>query len=77
MTTSYQASATATSIAPDLQRSPDDASLTVATQRAKARGLKVALRPMVADAGAGTWRGSFAPSSPASWFTGYRTMINH
>lgn len=77
MTTWYQTSSTATSMAPDSARSPSDAALTIAAQRAEARGLKVALRPMVADAGAGMWRGSFAPTSPSAWFANYRLMINH
>lgn len=72
----YQASPTATWIAPDPNRSPSDAAITAAVQRAKARGLKVMLR-VWAESASGGWRGSFAPSSVSAWFDSYRRMSAH
>lgn len=57
-------------------RTPTDASLEVAVKRAKAKGLRVMLRPAV-DPLDGTSRLYLNPSSPSAWFASYRTMINH
>lgn len=72
----YMASKSSSTVAPDSQRTPTDASLGVAVQRAKAKGLRVMLRPSV-DPLDGTSRLYLAPSSPSTWFASYRTMINH
>ena len=72
----YQNDANSTTIAPDPQRSPTDASVRTAIARAKALGLKVMLRPMV-DSQNGSFRGAFTPSSVSAWFTSYRAMISH
>jgi hypothetical protein len=72
----YQASPTATTIAPDPRRSPTDESIASIVALAKARNLKVLLRPVVDDQG-DTARLQFAPTSPRAWFESYRAFINH
>jgi Bacterial Ig domain len=72
----YQDTINSNVMAPDASRTPTDASLTVAVQRAKAKGIRVMLRPIV-DPLSGGYRGQFAPSSPATWFANYRAMVDH
>lgn len=46
---------------------------------AKARGLRVMIRPLLDEANilpAGGWRGSIAPRSVDSWFAGYRAFLD-
>jgi hypothetical protein len=72
----YQASRTATQIAPDPDRSPTDASLVTVAARARALGLKVFLRPVV-DTENGAPRSALAPSSASAWFRSYRGFMDH
>ena len=72
----YQDSPTASRVARDPRRSPSDGAVATAVRRAKARGLKVMLRPMV-DAQEGGWRGDFAPADRDAWFASYEAMVAH
>jgi hypothetical protein len=76
LATWYQDGPRASAVAPDGQRTPSDASLQVAVERAHRAGLKVLLRPTV-DGSAGGWRGRFRPVDADRWFDSYRAMIEH
>jgi hypothetical protein len=76
VTTWYQSKTTSNSIAPDPTRSPTDASVVHAMERARALGLKVTLKPHV-NVNDGTWRGLIMPTDGAAWWASYRAMINH
>jgi GTA TIM-barrel-like domain len=76
LATWYQDGPRASVVAPDRERTPSDASLRVAVERAHRAGLKVFLRPTV-DARAGGWRGRFRPADADRWFAGYRAMVDH
>jgi hypothetical protein len=55
---------------------PSDLALVIAA--AKARGLRVLLRPVIDEGNispAGGWRGSIQPKDTANWFAGYRTVL--
>jgi hypothetical protein len=72
----YQPNPTSTAIARDSLRTPSDAGVRRAIQRAKAAGLHVFLRPylQVSD---GSYRGSITPSDVNAWFASYRNFINY
>ncbi len=72
----YQPTRYATTIAPDPNRTPSDEGVIRMTREAKARGLKVLLRPNV-DGVRQEWRGRFEPSNEAEWFSSWRRMVNH
>jgi hypothetical protein len=72
----YQRGIRANTMAPDPQRTPDDAAVAAIVQRAHAAGLRVLLRPIV-DSTDGRWRGSFAPRDVRAWFRSYDTMVAH
>jgi hypothetical protein len=55
---------------------PTDAAVVAAIQNLQAQGLTVFLKPHV-DSLDGTYRGDFAPTSPAAWFASYQTFILH
>jgi hypothetical protein len=76
LATWYQDGRRASAVAPDAQRTPSDATLQVAVERAHRAGLKVFLRPTV-DGRAGGWRGNFRPADPGRWFASYQAMIEH
>jgi hypothetical protein len=73
----YQADASATSIAPDLQRSPTDAAVAHVLREIRRLGMNAFLRPMV-DLLDGTWRGEIASPGErewAAWFESYGRFI--
>lgn len=72
----YQADKYATAIAPLPHRTPSDEGVVRLIREAKARGLKVMLRPNV-DGAKEEWRGYFSPSNEAEWFASWRRMVNH
>ena len=76
LVTQYQADATATTIAPDPNRTPTDAAVVAAITEFHNRGLKVMLKPHV-DSEDGAWRGTFQPSNPTAWFSSFQTFIVH
>jgi len=76
LVTQYQANATATSISADSNRTPTDAAVIAAIQDLHSRGFKVFLKPHV-DSEDGAWRGTFQPTSVATWFQSYTTFITH
>lgn len=54
-----------------------DAALVGKIQQAKAKGLKVMIRPIMDTKNNGGWRGMYQPSNKTTWFANYRTVINH
>lgn len=76
MTTWYQPSLSASAMAPDPAKTPTDDSMSTAARRAKAKGLKVVIRPMV-DPVSGGGRTLLAPTSTDTWFANYRAMMYH
>lgn len=54
---------------------PDDDVISL-IQEAKAKGLKVMLKPHV-DVLDGTWRGMIVPSNPSAWFNSYSAFIEN
>jgi len=74
LVTWYMEGSTSTQLSPDLQATPDDASVIRAIEELRSLGLKVMLKPHV-DVRDGTWRGSIQPAEPAAWFERYREFI--
>ena len=71
----YMTTAHSNTLAPDPNRgSPSDASLQEAVQAAKARGLRVMLKPYF-DVKDGTWRAEIAPNDTTAWWTSYRAFM--
>jgi hypothetical protein len=58
---------------------PSAASLQSVIGEAKARGLRVMVRPIIDEAnikdGAGAWRGSISPRNISSWFASYQAAL--
>lgn len=73
----YQDGKYSTTMYRDPVNTASDASMVTAIQRAKAKGLKVMIRPMVNSQGNAVWRGSFSPSDRTAWFNNYRAMMNN
>lgn len=63
-------------VSPDPQRTPTDASLLHSLAKARSLGMSVALKPHV-DLQDGSFRGTIAPGDVSTWFSDYRTMIEH
>ncbi|HKX33365.1 MAG TPA: hypothetical protein VJ302_37150, partial [Blastocatellia bacterium] len=78
LVTQYVANGSANVIAPEPsgQKTPTDASLIVAIQDLRGKGMRVMLKPHV-DSIDGTWRGQFTPSNVDAWFQSYTTFIVH
>jgi hypothetical protein len=57
-------------------KSVPDADVRYIIQQAKARGLKVMLKPHV-DCNDGTWRGEINPTDKTAWFNSYQQFILH
>jgi hypothetical protein len=59
---------------------PTPASLQSLIDEAKARGLRVMVRPIIDEAniadGTGAWRGSIAPRDMSSWFASYQQTLS-
>jgi hypothetical protein len=58
---------------------PSPAALSRVIAAAKARGLRVMVRPLLDEANlvtTGGWRGNIAPPSVDTWFTSYRTFLD-
>jgi hypothetical protein len=72
----YQPNATSSTIARDNLKTPSDAGVRRAIQRAKAAGLKVFLRPYI-EISDGSYRGNINPSDVNAWFTSYSNFINY
>ena len=74
LVTVYQSSRTSPALRAGDPRTPTQVSVAKMVYAAKARGLRVALKPHV-DLDDGSWRGHIAPSDPAAWFDSYRTHV--
>lgn len=70
----YLDTSLATTVYPDAQRTPSDASLAHAAATARRLGLRVMLKLHV-DVQDGTWRGELAPSDRRAWFDSYARMV--
>jgi hypothetical protein len=76
LTTWYQSTYTATTIARIADKTPTDDSLRAAIQDFHDKGLKVMLKPHV-DPSDGKWRGEINPSNLEAWFTSYTQFMLH
>ncbi len=76
LVTWYMDTRNSSTIAPDAQRSPSDASLTTAIRHLHSLGFKVMLKPHV-DVNDGTWRGSILPPDTSAWFESYDAYMDH
>ncbi len=65
--TAYQSGPKVSAVRLDDPRTPGRAAVIQALDRAKALGLRTALKPHV-DLDDGSWRGHISPSDPAAWF---------
>lgn len=74
MTTWYMENPTDNAIARFPEKTPTDEGLRKAIADAKAKGLKVMLKPQV-DVKDDSWRGEINPSNNAAWFNSYRDFI--
>jgi hypothetical protein len=72
----YQQTLLSNTIGVDPGKTPTDASVVHAMQKARSLGLRVTLKPHV-NVIDGTWRGAIKPTDRTAWFASYQTMINH
>ena len=72
----YMSDASSNSVFSDPAKTPTDASIEAAAERAGALGLDVVLKPHV-DVQDGTFRGEINPSDPSAWFASYDQMVLH
>ncbi len=70
----YMDTADSDRIAPDDQKTPDDAGLSQTIASAREAGLQVMVKPHV-DVLDGTFRGDIQPSDRAAWFRSYESFI--
>ena len=76
LATWYMDDRSASDVAPDPNRSNDDAVVRRAIEELHGLGLKVMLKPHV-DVQDGTWRGQITPQDPARWFASYGAFLDH
>ncbi len=74
--TSYMQSAASDEVFADPEKTPTDASLVAAADRARALGLDVAIKPHV-DVQDGTFRGEISPADRGAWFESYGEFVDH
>ncbi len=72
----YMSDPSSNAVFSDPVKTPTDASLEAASQRARSLGLDVVLKPHV-DVQDGTFRGEINPSDPSAWFASYDQMLLH
>ncbi len=70
----YMEAADSNRIAPDDQKTPDDAGLSQTIASAREAGLKVMLKPHL-DVLDGTFRGEIEPADRSAWFRSYEQFI--
>jgi hypothetical protein len=70
---------TSSQIQPHPVETPSDDLLRRLTRRAKKRGLKVMIFPIlwIEHRDAGQWRGTLAPADPKQWWVSYRKFVLH
>jgi hypothetical protein len=76
VTTWYSPDPNSSTIAPDPKRTPSDAAILHAMQKARALGLNVVLKPHV-NIDTGSWRGGIHPTDVSAWFASYQSFIDH
>lgn len=74
-----QTDITASSLGPDPKETLPDATVRDLIRRARARGLKVCLFPIlwVQKRAIGEWRGTLAPIDPEAWWESYEAFVLH
>lgn len=74
-----QPNITASALGPDPKETLPDATLRDLIRRARARGLKVCLFPIlwVQKRSIGEWRGTLAPIDPEAWWQSYERFVLH
>lgn len=74
-----QATVASNQIRPHPKETQDEAVLRRMMRRARARGLRILLFPIVwvEQRGPGLWRGTLRPENPAQWWASYRAFILH
>ena len=74
-----QQNISSTEIAPDPRETRSDALILSLMRRARARGLRVMLFPILwlQEQAIGAWRGTIRPSDEARWWASYRRFIFH
>ncbi|HEU4658734.1 MAG TPA: HD domain-containing phosphohydrolase [Capillimicrobium sp.] len=76
VTTWYVDDLADSTVAPDPERTPSDASVLATIRAARDRGLSVLLKPHV-DVRDGSFRGDLHPSDRAAWWVSYGAMVDH
>ena len=74
LVTAYQADRNAAAVRSGDPRTPTPAAVQQIVSAARARGLRVALKPHV-DLDDGSWRGYIAPADAEEWFRSYRSFV--
>jgi hypothetical protein len=64
------------SLAPDPERTPSDASIVAAATEARAAGLEITIKPQIGIR-TGSWIGGAHPADLAAFWADYRTMLLH
>jgi hypothetical protein len=72
----FQATAGSSAMAPRADVTTSDASLEHAVRQAKARGLRVVIKPQI-DVVDGSWRGAISPAQRDAWFAAYGRFVRH
>ena len=72
----YMKSATASGIAPDVEKTPSDGSLARVIELIQDAGMKVILKPHI-DVIDDTYRGTIQPVDRDEWFRSYEEFIHH
>jgi HD-GYP domain-containing protein (c-di-GMP phosphodiesterase class II) len=72
----YMDDASDSTVAPDPQRTPTDASLVELMRAARNAGMSVLLKPHI-DLADGTFRGEIQPADAATWWASYEDMVDH
>lgn len=74
-----QANVASNRILPHPKETQDEAVVRDMMRRARARGLRVTLFPIIwlENRGPGLWRGTLRPENPAQWWASYRAFILH
>jgi len=73
----YQDTYTDSSVKPDADRTPTDASLMHAIQMIHRLGMSIMLKPHVDLLESERWRGEIEPRNEKAWFDSYRAFITH
>ncbi len=76
LVTWYMDTKSSSTIAPNVDSTPEDDVVRRAIDELHAVGLQVMLKPHV-DVRDGTWRGQITPGDPGQWFVSYAAFMDH